>query len=167
MAKDVVINGVTYSNVPQVEIPKSGGGTATFYDTDPATASSTDILVNKTAFVGGGLVYGEMPNNGAISGEIYTVNATVPVNAGYTEGGYVQIGQSEQNKIIAGNIKSGVTILGVSGASTVKDVSDTTATQATVLSGYYFYTAGGSRVQGSATVPTISQDSTTKVLSIS
>lgn len=28
MAQNVVINGVTYSNVPEVDMPKSGGGTA-------------------------------------------------------------------------------------------------------------------------------------------
>lgn len=26
MAQNVVINGVTYSNVPEVDMPKSGGG---------------------------------------------------------------------------------------------------------------------------------------------
>lgn len=34
MAQNVIINGVTYSNVPEVDIPKSGGGTAKFYDSD-------------------------------------------------------------------------------------------------------------------------------------
>lgn len=28
----VVINGVTYPDCPEVDIPKSGGGTAKFYD---------------------------------------------------------------------------------------------------------------------------------------
>jgi len=32
MAQNVIINGVTYSDVPEVQIPKSGGGNATFYD---------------------------------------------------------------------------------------------------------------------------------------
>ena len=36
MAKNVVINGVTYSNVPEVDIPISGGGTAKFMDTSDA-----------------------------------------------------------------------------------------------------------------------------------
>ena len=32
MAQNVIINGVTYQNVPEVDIPQSGGGTAKFYD---------------------------------------------------------------------------------------------------------------------------------------
>ena len=31
MAQNVIINSVTYQNVPEVDIPKSGGGTAKFY----------------------------------------------------------------------------------------------------------------------------------------
>lgn len=166
MAKNVVINGVTYSNVPQVEIPQSGGGTATFYDSSDASAAQGDVLLGKTAYAGGGLLTGSMPNNGAVSGTISTVNGTVSVSAGYTSGGSVQISSTEQAKIVSGNIKSGVTMLGVSGSSTVKDVSDTTATAANVLSGYYFYTAGGTRTQGAASCPTVSQDSVTRVLSI-
>ena len=32
----VVINGVTYQNCPEVDIPKSGSGTAKFYDASEA-----------------------------------------------------------------------------------------------------------------------------------
>ena len=73
MAQNVIINGVTYQSVPEVDIPKSGGGT-------------------------------------------------------------VSISSTEQAKVIASNIKSGVTLLGVA---------------------------------GSLALPSISQDSTTKILSIS
>ena len=38
MAQNVIINGVTYQSVPEVNIPKSGGGTAKFMDTDDANA---------------------------------------------------------------------------------------------------------------------------------
>ena len=40
MAQNVIINGVTYPNVPSVEIPKSTSGTAAFYDTSDATLDS-------------------------------------------------------------------------------------------------------------------------------
>lgn len=33
MAKDVIINGVEYDDVPAVQLPKVGGGTALFKDT--------------------------------------------------------------------------------------------------------------------------------------
>ena len=134
MAQNVIINGVTYQNVPEVDIPKSGGGTAKFYDTASGDASGADILAGKTAFNASGSVNGSMANNGSTSGTISTKAGTVTIPAGYTTGGTVAISSTEQSKIIASNIKSGVTLLGVA---------------------------------GSLALPTISQDNTTKILSIS
>ena len=134
MAQNVVINGVTYQNVPEVDIPKSGSGTAKFYDTASADVTSADLLTGKTAFSSSGSVSGSMANNGSTSGTISTKAGTVTVPAGYTTGGTVAISSTEQAKIIASNIKSGVTLLGVA---------------------------------GSLSLPSISQDSTTKILSIS
>lgn len=71
MAKNVKINSVIYAEVPQVSIPLAEGeGTAVFYDTSGATASSGDILNGKSAFLGNGVVTGTMSNNGAVSGSI-------------------------------------------------------------------------------------------------
>ena len=56
-------------------------------------------------------------DNGAVSGNISTVSQRYTVPAGYHNGqGGVQIASAEQAKIIQGNIKSGVTILGVTGS---------------------------------------------------
>ena len=44
MAQNVIINGVTYQNVPEVDIPKSGGGTSKFYDTASANVAAGDLL---------------------------------------------------------------------------------------------------------------------------
>ena len=134
MAQNVVINSVTYSNVPEVDIPKSGGGTAKFYDTSTADISAGDVLTGKTAFGASGSVSGNMANNGSTSGEIETKSGTVTVPAGYTSGGTVAIKSSAVTDCVAGNILSGKSILGVS---------------------------------GSLTMPTISQNGTTKILSIS
>lgn len=134
MAQNVVINGVTYNEVPSVDIPKSGSGTAKFYDTADANITSGDVLVTKKGYSSSGVVDGSMPNNGATGGTISTKAGTVTIPSGYTTGGTVAISSTEQAKIIASNIKSGVTILGQA---------------------------------GSLSLPTISQDSTTKVLSIS
>ena len=41
MAKNVIINGVTYNSVPEVNIPINGGGTARFMDTSDATAEAS------------------------------------------------------------------------------------------------------------------------------
>lgn len=134
MAQNVVINGVTYQAVPEVDIPKSGGGTAKFYDTSSADIANSDVLTGKTAFGSSGSVSGSMSNNGSTGGTISTKAGTVTIPAGYTSGGSVSIASSAVTDCVASSIVSGKTILGVS---------------------------------GSATLPTISQDSTTKILSIS
>lgn len=130
----VVINGVTYANCPEVDIPKSGSGTAKFYDVSEADAASGNVLTGKVFIGPNGQDTGSMANNGSTSGTISTKAGTVNIPAGYTSGGTVSISSTEQAKVIAGNIKSGVTLLGVS---------------------------------GSLTTPTISQDGTTHILSIS
>ena len=132
MAQNVIINGVTYQSVPEVDIPKSGGGTAKFYDTSGASAAAGDILTGKTAFGASGSISGNMANNGATGGTIGTKAGSYTIPAGYTSGGSVTL--SNVSDCVAGNILSGKSILGVS---------------------------------GSLVMPTITQNSTTKILSIS
>lgn len=85
-------------------------------DTTDATAAATEILNTKTAYVNKVKVTGSMTNNGAVSGTISTKTGTYTVPAGFHNGlGSVAISSVEQQKIIAGNIKSGIEILGVTG----------------------------------------------------
>lgn len=93
-------------------------GTCTYdADTSDATAQRAEILLNKTAYVNGTKLTGSMPNNGAVSGTISTKAGTYTVPIGYHDGsGTVGISSTEQAKIIASNIKSGVTLLGVTGS---------------------------------------------------
>lgn len=129
MAQNVVINGVTYSNVPEVDIPKSGGGTAKFFDTAAATLSATDLLTGKVAFGASGSISGSMANNGNTDGTISTKAGTVTIPAGYTSGGTVSISSTEQAKVIASNIKSGVTLLGVAGSLSLPSISQDSSTK--------------------------------------
>lgn len=132
MAQNVVINGVTYSAVPEVDIPKSGGGTAKFFDTSSADGVAANVLSGKKVYGSSGEITGSMTNNGATGGTIGTKAGTYTIPAGYTSGGTVSL--TNVSDCLAQNILTGKSILGVS---------------------------------GSLAMPSISQDSSTKVLSIS
>lgn len=60
MAQNVTVQGASYSDVPAVTLPKTGGGSATFYDTTIASngAAATDIASGKLAYVNGSLITG-------------------------------------------------------------------------------------------------------------
>ncbi len=89
------------------------------YDVDSSevTATAAEILAGKTAGVKGSIVTGTMTNNGAVAGTIAAKTQVYTIPQGYHDGsGTVQIDADEQTKIIAENIRSGVTILGVTGS---------------------------------------------------
>ena len=95
-------------------------GTCTYdADTSDATAQAAEILASKTAYKAGQKVTGTMPNVGAQNTDISTKAQQVTISKGYHDGsGKVKIDTTEQAKLIAGNIKEGVTILGVEGSYT-------------------------------------------------
>lgn len=92
-------------------------GTCTFdANTQDATIKVAEMLDGKTAYARGTKLTGTMPNNGAVSLTINTVDGDVTVPQGYHDGsGKVGILSTEKAKLIAGNIKAGITILGVEG----------------------------------------------------
>lgn len=93
-------------------------------DTSDATASAAEILNGSTAYVNGVKVTGSMPNRGGVAGTISTVAGSYTIPQGYHDGsGTVEIDNTEQAKIIAGNIKAGVEMLGVTGTYTGEAIS--------------------------------------------
>lgn len=165
MAQSVVINGVTYSNVPEVDIPKSGGGTAKFTDITDTTAAAGDVLSGKYFYTSGGTkTQGSIASKS--SSDLTASVLTVTAPAGY----YASAASktcSDAN-LVTGNIKSGVTIFGVSGSTNVVDttIASGGAAAGNIVSGYKAY-VNGSLVEGNASMVSVTQDTTTKVLSIS
>lgn len=219
MAQNVVINGVTYQNVPSVEIPKSGSGTAAFYDTSDATLDSGNkMLSGNTAYANGtkytGTIASKSSSDLTASGATVTVpagnyasnatksvasgSATAPasisgtsasvstgsntltlsktvsvtpsVTAGYVSSGTA--GNSSVSLTASVTTKAAATI--TPGTSNQTIASGTYLTGAQTISGDANLTSGNIKsgvsifgVSGSLTAATISQDGTTKILSIS
>lgn len=92
-------------------------GTSTLdSDTSADTALIAEVLTGKTFHARGSALTGTMPNRGAVSGVINTLNGVYTIANGYHDGsGTVAIDSTEQSKLIASNIREGITILGVTG----------------------------------------------------
>lgn len=92
-------------------------GTCSFdVDSSAVTATDAEVLKGKTYAKGGAVRTGTMPNNGAVAGVISTRDGTYTVPQGYHDGsGKVGIDETEKAKLVAGNIREGVTLLGILG----------------------------------------------------
>lgn len=133
---------------------KSGApivGTNTFdADTQDATAAAPELLDGKTAYARGAKFTGTMPNQGSKTLTIAAKTETPAIPMGFHDGsGKAQIDADEQAKIIPGNIKQGVSILGVEGtyggeavkAQANKNVTPTMAQQVITPDAEYDYLA--------------------------
>lgn len=225
MAKNVVINGVTYQNVPEVDIPLSGGGTAEFHDTSDATLDSgSKMLSSYTAYANGtkytgsiatktsadltasgatvtvpvgyyGTAASKSVSSGSAKTPATTITATPTISVNSTTGlitASVSASQSVTPSVTAGYVSTGTAgTVSVSGSDTEQlttkaaaTITPTTSDQ-TISAGQYLTGAqtikGDSNliasniksgisifgINGALTSATVSQDDTTKVLSIS
>ena len=151
MAQNVVINGVTYSDVPSVAIPKSGSGTAEFVDTTDATLDGGGkLLKDVTAYANGTKYTGTIETK--TSAEMTASGATVTAPAGY-------YASSASKSVASGSATAPATISGTSasistGTNTIT-LSKTVSVTPTVSAGYVSSgTAGNSAVSLTASVTT-------------
>ena len=132
MADNLIINGVTYGAVPEIDVPNDQGGTTKFFDVSDAD------LDNASKLRDGVIAYGA-------SGTKYTGSMSEKAAATYTPGTSDQTIAANQYLVGAQTIKGDANLLA---SNILKNVS---------IFG----------VTGSLALPSISQDSTTKVLTIS
>lgn len=114
--------------------------TTTGINTSDATATASDILSGKTAYVNGSKVTGTIPSQAAQTITPGTSDQTI-VSGKYLSGTQTIKGDSN---LVASNIKSGVSIFGVNGNYTGNgtDTSDATATASDIASGKTAYING-------------------------
>ena len=113
VSADTLAKGITATDKTGSKIT---GTNTNDVDSTDATATVSDIIAGKSAYARGSKVTGTMPNNGGVTGEITTVAGSYNIPLGFHDGsGKAAISADEQAKIIAGNIKQNVTILGVKG----------------------------------------------------
>lgn len=89
-------------------LPEAGEG----LDTSDATATASDILNGKTAYVDGEKITGNIAFQAAKTITPSTVNQ-IAISAGYYASGSVTV--KGDSNLVAGNIKSGTSIFGIIG----------------------------------------------------
>ena len=154
MAKpSVIINGVTYPNVPYIEVPNSTTPTTKekFLYTDDATLTSANqMLDGVTSYSQGSLITGNIPSKS--SSDLTASGATVTVPAGH-------YASQATKSVTSGSATAPATISGssatVSAGTNTLTLSKTISVTPTVSAGYVSSgTAGNSSVSLTASVTT-------------
>lgn len=78
MAQNITLQGASYSAVPSVLLPKTGGGQASFVDITNTTATASDVASGKVFFTAGGV----QTAGTATSQGVSVVETTDPVAGG-------------------------------------------------------------------------------------
>ena len=96
MSQNITLMGASYSAVPEVDLPKTGGGTASFFDVSDTTASASDVASSKYFYTAAGVrTQGTSSGGGGASNIVqgtFTTGATRAgtgtVSLAYTGTGY-------------------------------------------------------------------------------
>ena len=131
MAQNVIINGVTYQNVPKVNIPKATSGTAEFVDTADATLDSgAKMLDGVTAYANGTKYTGSISSKAAATYTPTTSAQTIAAGQ-YLSGAQTIAGDTN---LTAANIANGVTIFNVTGTLSAATITQDSSTKVLSIS---------------------------------
>lgn len=85
MAQNITLLGASYSNVPAVTLPKTGGGTASFTDVSDTTAAASDVASGKYFYTSAGVRTAGTGGGGSVDFDTKTVTASnYPVSLQFT-----------------------------------------------------------------------------------
>lgn len=140
---NLLINTIQYNNVPQIQVPIVGGGTANYYDASEANITGADIRNGKKAIGASGEVTGSMTEKAAASYQPSTSDQTINANQ-------FLAGAQTIKKVVVTGLSAAVIAYGVTVKVGSADDDDCIVS----------YT-------GTLQSPVIAQDSITKILSIS
>lgn len=95
MAQNITLMGASYSDVPAVELPKTGGGTVLFSDPSITTAIASDVASGKTFLLADGSIGTGTASGGGggasnvVTGTFkYTAEGWHTITLSYTGNGY-------------------------------------------------------------------------------
>ena len=144
MAKNISLLGADYPDVPAVTLPKTGGGTASFWDIDDTTAVAGDVLYGKYIHkadgtkVQGSISNGTITNNTSGGTSSGTINrgSQIKIGAGYysTDAYYTAQSNSGTKTITASGTTSvdGYANVSVPKGAIIISVSATSSTSTTI-----------------------------------
>lgn len=81
MAQNITLLGASYQNVPAVNLPKTGGGTARFTDVTDTTAAAADVASGKYFYAADGTRTQGTSSGGGSSKNTQVVQGTTRTNA--------------------------------------------------------------------------------------
>lgn len=82
MAQNITLMGASYSAVPAVTLPKTGGGTASFTDVTDTTAAAADVASGKYFYTAAGVrTQGTNSGGGGTSKNVQVLQSTSRTNS--------------------------------------------------------------------------------------
>jgi hypothetical protein len=87
MAQNITLMGASYSAVPSVTLPKTGGGTASFTDVTDTTAAASDVASGKYFYTAAGVrTAGTSSGGGSVQYDTKTASGgiTYPTSLSFT-----------------------------------------------------------------------------------